>query len=229
MISKYLSTNTKWYEVLKEEFSKEYFLKLMNFIDDEYSKYNVYPEKKNIFKALNTTDFDDVKIVILGQDPYHKKGQANGLAFSVSKGITVPPSLKNIFKELNSYNSTIVSTKSGDLTPWAKDGVLLLNTILTVRENEAYSHSSTGWEIFTDEIIKKISIREKPIVFMLWGNPSRKKKKLILQNKASQHLILEASHPSPLSSYRGFLGSNHFRIANSFLKKHGIQEVNWSL
>ncbi len=214
-----------WDKLLAPEFEKEYYLKLRKFLKEEYSRFNVYPDMFDIFNALKYTDYNDVSAVILGQDPYHGKGQAEGLCFSVKEGVLKPPSLVNIFKEYSS-DLGFKEPESGSLKKWAKNGVLLLNTSLTVREGMANSHSGKGWEIFTNRIIELLNEREKPIVFILWGRNARDKKALIT-NKS--HLILEAAHPSPLSAYNGFFGCRHFSRANEFLRKNGLSEIDWQL
>ena len=212
----------KWDVVLKDEFESPYFEKLGVFVKNEYRHKTIYPEYKDIFNALRYTDYDDVKVVILGQDPYHGDKEAHGLSFSVREGIPMPPSLRNIFKELKD-DIGVVRTQT-DLTDWAKQGVLLLNSIMTVVKDTPLSHKDKGWEIFTDNIIKKLGEREKPMVFILWGSYARSKKELI-QNK--NHLILESVHPSPLSASRGFFGSKPFSKANQFLEKNGMSKINW--
>jgi len=211
-----------WDEILKDDFDSTTYLHLREFLKQEYKNYQVYPKMDDIFNALKYTSYDDVKVVILGQDPYHNVGQAHGLAFSVNKGIETPPSLVNIFKEIKSDLG--IENKSPYLEPWAKQGVLLLNTSLTVRAGQANSHSGKGWEILTDSIIKKLNDRTKPIVFILWGGNARAKKKYITN---SHHLILECAHPSPLSAYNGFFGCKHFSKCNDFLKKNGMMEIDW--
>lgn len=214
--------NKKWDVVLKDEFESPYFEKLGVFVKNEYRHKTIYPEYKDIFNALRYTDYDDVKVVILGQDPYHGDKEAHGLSFSVREGISMPPSLRNIFKELK--DDIGVVRKQTDLTDWANQGVLLLNSIMTVVKDTPLSHKDKGWEIFTDNIIKKLGEREKPMVFILWGSYARSKKELI-QNK--NHLILESVHPSPLSASRGFFGSKPFSKANQFLEKNGMSKINW--
>lgn len=213
-----------WDDILKEEYNKPYFEKLMNFIEDEYSKYTIYPDKNNIYNALKLTPPDKVKVVILGQDPYINKDQANGLSFSVQSGIAIPPSLRNIFREQRK-DLGIIQPNSGDLTKWAEQGVLLLNTTLTVRAGLSNSHQGKGWGIFTDSIIKYLGQKEN-IVFMLWGNNARAKRKLI---DSSKNLILEAAHPSPLSATRGFFGCQHFSKANNYLIEHNLSPIDWQL
>lgn len=213
-----------WDDILKEEYNKPYFEKLMNFIEDEYSNYTIYPDKNNIYNALKLTPPEKVKVVILGQDPYINKDQANGLSFSVQPGIAIPPSLRNIFREQRK-DLGIIQPNSGDLTKWAKQGVLLLNTTLTVRAGLSNSHQGKGWGIFTDSIIKYLGQKEN-IVFMLWGNSAKAKKKLI---DSSKNLILEAAHPSPLSATRGFFGCQHFSKANNYLIEHNLSPIDWQL
>ena len=214
-----------WDLALKDEFKKEYFLKIIEFIDEEYSSKTIYPPYEEIFNAFKLTSLDDVKVVILGQDPYHEKGQAHGLAFSTPEGRPIPRSLKNIFKEINNeYDYPIPS--SGCLEKWAKQGVFLLNTVLTVEEGNANSHSKCGWQTFTDNIIRLLNNHNSRIVFLLWGKQAEKKKELITN---PNHMVLITSHPSPFSARRGFLGSNHFKLANEFLRKNGLDEIDWSL
>lgn len=213
-----------WDDILKEEYNKPYFEKLMNFIEDEYNNYTIYPDKNNIYNALKLTPPDKVKVVILGQDPYINKDQANGLSFSVQPGIVIPPSLRNIFREQRK-DLGIIQPNSGDLTKWAEQGVLLLNTTLTVRAGLSNSHQGKGWGIFTDSIIKYLGQKEN-IVFMLWGNNAKAKRKLI---DSSKNLILEAAHPSPLSATRGFFGCQHFSKANNYLIEHNLSPIDWQL
>lgn len=214
-----------WNEILKEEFEKPYFKKLDAFLKDAYKSHHIFPEYKNIFSALNQTPYQDVKVVILGQDPYHGINQAHGLSFSVKKGTALPPSLRNIFKELAS-DLAVSSPKNGDLTAWAKQGVLLLNAVLTVESGQAYSHANQGWEKFTDKVIESLNKKEHPIVYILWGAAAQKKTKLIDTNK---HFIIKAPHPSPLSSYRGFFGSKPFSKTNNILRRLNLTEINWEL
>ncbi len=214
--------NTKWDKILDDEFKKDYFKNLGVFIKDEYKNKTIYPEYNHIFDALRLTDYDDVKVVILGQDPYHGEGEAHGLSFSVKKGVNIPPSLRNIFKELESDIG--VSRVNTDLTDWANNGVLLLNSILTVVKDTPLSHKNKGWEIFTDFIVESLGKREKPLVFILWGSYARSKKELI---KNKNHLIIESVHPSPLSANRGFFGSKPFSKTNDFLEKNNIERINW--
>ena len=214
-----------WDIILQEEFKKDYYLNLREFLKYEYSHYHVYPNMYDIFNALKYTDFNDVKAVILGQDPYHGPGQAHGLCFSVKKGVVPPPSLKNIFKELHD-DLGLTAPQSGELIPWTKQGVLLLNTVLTVRQGQANSHKGKGWEQLTDAIIKKLNDREKPIAFILWGGNARSKAGLITNPK---HGIFLCAHPSPLSAFNGFFGCRHFSKVNSFLTQNGMEPIDWSL
>ncbi len=214
--------NTKWDEVLKDEIKKPYFKDLGVFVKKEYGCKTIYPEYKNIFNALRYTDYDEVKVVILGQDPYHGMHEAHGLSFSVRKGVKRPPSLDNIFKELK--NDLGIVRTNNDLTDWAKEGVFLLNSIMTVVKDTPLSHKGKGWEIFTDDLIKLLNEREKPIVFILWGSYARSKKELITNKR---HYIIESAHPSPLSANRGFFGSKPFSKANNFLVSQGIKPINW--
>lgn len=212
-----------WKAVLKDEFEKDYFSALTNFVRNEYKTQNIYPPAKLIFNAFDQCPFNNLKVVILGQDPYHGPGQAHGLCFSVNDGVVFPPSLRNIFKELkNDLGKEIPLT--GNLTNWATQGVLLLNATLTVRVNQAGSHQNKGWETFTDTVIQKISEQKNRVVFILWGNYAIGKSKFIDQNK---HLVLSSVHPSPLSASRGFFGNRHFSRANEFLVKNGLEEVSW--
>ena len=214
----------KWDEVLQDLFNSEKYLSLREFLKTEYSTKTIYPSMYDIFNSMKRTDFDDVKVVLLGQDPYHNEGQAMGLSFSVPKGIAVPPSLVNMYKEI--YSELGIPPKNhGDLSGWASQGVLLLNAVLTVRAHQANSHKGKGWEFITDGIIRKISEQKEHVVFLLWGGNARSKKPLIDQNK---HLILECAHPSPLSAYNGFFGCGHFIKTNKYLKEHGISPIDWS-
>ena len=214
-----------WDEILKGEFEKEYYLKLREFLKQEYFTRKIFPNMYDIFNALKYTPYNNVKAVIIGQDPYHGEGQAHGLCFSVREGIEKPPSLKNIFKELHD-DTGFIEPENGTLTKWAEDGVLLLNAVLTVREGQANSHQGKGWEIFTDTVISHLNKREKPMVFILWGRNARNKKNLIT-NPA--HKILEAAHPSPLSAYNGFFGCKHFSKCNEFLRSIGKEEIDWKI
>lgn len=214
-----------WDGIIGDEFKKDYYLNLREFLKREYAKETVYPDMYSIFNALKMTPYSSVKAVILGQDPYHEPGQAHGLCFSVQKGTPPPPSLVNIYKELES-DLGIKPSSSGDLSSWAEQGVLLLNTVLTVRRGCANSHSGKGWEILTDEIIKKLNQRSEPLVFILWGKNARSKKAFITN---PQHCIIESVHPSPLSAFGGFFGSRPFSRTNQFLMKNGIPPINWSV
>ncbi len=213
---------SSWKNILQPEFEKPYFSSLIDFVKQEYQTYTCYPKGKNIFKAFELTPLDEVKVVLLGQDPYHGVGQAMGLCFSVPEGITYPPSLRNIITELKSDTGT--ELKSGDLSDWAKQGVFLLNATLTVRAHEAGSHQNHGWETFTDSVIQKISDEKNAVVFILWGSYAQKKIQLIDTNK---HFIIKSAHPSPLSSHRGFFGSKPFSGANDFLLSKNIKPIQW--
>jgi hypothetical protein len=213
-----------WEDILKDEYNKEYFLNLKKFLEQEYGKYTVFPKKSDIFKSLKLTEYKNTRVVILGQDPYHDDNQANGLAFSVNDGIKLPPSLVNIYKEIESEYQCKVNRR-GNLEYLARQGVLLLNTVLTVRAHNANSHKDMGWEIFTDKIIEKLNEREDPVIFVLWGNNAIKKEKLI--NK-ERHYVLTAAHPSPLSAYRGFFGCNHFKKINEILRYLNKEEIKWT-
>ena len=212
-----------WDEVIGGEFEKEYYLKLREFLKTEYSSQKIYPDMYDIFNALKLTPYNEVKAVILGQDPYHEPNQAHGLSFSVRDGTELPPSLKNIYKELET-DVGIKPASSGDLTPWAKQGVMLLNAVLTVRQGRANSHKGMGWELFTDEVIKKLNERDTPIAFILWGANARSKKALITN---PIHGIFESAHPSPLSAYGGFFGSKVFSRVNKFLIENEIPPIDW--
>ncbi|WP_131537340.1 uracil-DNA glycosylase [Pedobacter nototheniae] len=216
-----------WLAVLNQEFEKDYMIKLKAFLQDEKQNNKViYPKGADIFNALNTTPFDEVKVVILGQDPYHGVGQAHGLSFSVQRGMTVPPSLKNIYKELQTDIEGFKTPNHGNLTHWAEQGVLLLNATLTVRASEAGSHQNQGWEIFTDEIIKALSQKREHLVFLLWGKYAQQKAALIDEKK---HYVLTAAHPSPFSAYNGFFGSKHFSKTNQLLIQNNITPIDWQL
>ncbi|MBR2449196.1 MAG: uracil-DNA glycosylase [Clostridia bacterium] len=215
----------QWDEILEEEFSSPEYLALREFLKTEYSTRTIYPSMYDIFNSMKYTSFDNVKVVLLGQDPYHNEGQAMGLSFSVPDGIDIPPSLVNMYKELNAELG-IPPKKSGNLIGWAKQGVLLLNAVLTVRAHAANSHKGKGWEKFTDSIIKKISDKKEHVVFLLWGGNARSKKPLI---DGKKHLILECAHPSPLSAYNGFFGCGHFKKTNEYLQSYGILPIDWSL
>lgn len=220
-----VNIGNEWDELLKDEFQKEYYLKLRQILAHEYRTQTIYPDMYDIFNALKYTSYSDVKAVILGQDPYHGPGQAHGLCFSVKKGVQPPPSLQNIFKEIQS-DLGIAPPNHGELTAWAQRGVLLLNTALTVRAGQANSHKGLGWETFTDRVIALLNERETPIVFLLWGANARQKAALI-SNPA--HLKLTCAHPSPLSAFNGFFGCKHFSKANEFLTAHGMKEIDWSI
>ncbi|MBM6820540.1 MAG: uracil-DNA glycosylase [Clostridium sp.] len=214
-----------WKDLLEDEFNKEYYQTLRNFLTNEYKTKTIYPDKYDIFNALHFTSYKDIKVVILGQDPYHGPGQAHGLSFSVNPGIKIPPSLLNIYKELNSDLGCYIPN-NGYLKKWADQGVLLLNTSLTVRAGEANSHKSIGWEIFTDKIISLVNEKEDPVVFLLWGNNAIKKKNLITNKR---HLILTSVHPSPLSASRGFFGSKPFSKINNFLISINKKPIDWQI
>lgn len=220
-----VNIGNEWDELLKNEFQSDYYLKLRNFLAYEYKHYTVYPNMYDIFNALKTTSYSDVKVVILGQDPYHGPNQAHGMCFSVKKGVEAPPSLKNIFKELQDDCGCSIPPH-GELTEWAKQGVLLLNTVLTVRAGQANSHANKGWEILTDQIIRLLNEKQTPIVFLLWGRNAQNKISLITN---PNHLILKCVHPSPLSAYNGFFGCHHFSKTNAFLKEHGMKEIDWQI
>ncbi len=214
-----------WAELLANEFTKPYFLDLQKFLEEEYQNHTIYPKKADLFSALNLTPYEKTKVVILGQDPYHGPNQAHGLSFSVLPGVKQPPSLKNIFKELhNDLGCTIPN--HGYLIKWAEQGVLMLNTVLTVRESKPNSHKGKGWEIFTDQVIKVLNQRPQPIVFLLWGKHAQAKKELITE---SHHLILEAAHPSPFSARKGFFGSRPFSKTNQFIVDHGGEKIDWEI
>lgn len=215
-----------WDSIMQGEFEKPYYLELRQKLINEYKTQQIFPNMYDIFNAMKLTSYDDVKCVIIGQDPYHNVGQAHGLSFSVRKGIAPPPSLVNIFKEIKSDVGTDNLGKHGELTKWAENGVLLLNSVLTVRANQARSHHGLGWEEFTTDVIKILNEREKPMVFMLWGGDAKAKQKFITN---PNHLVLKAAHPSPLSAYNGFFGCKHFSQANEFLKAHGMGEIDWSI
>ena len=220
-----VNIGNEWDELLKGEFEKEYYLKLREFLKKEYFTYQVYPNMYDIFNALKYTSYSDVKAVIIGQDPYHGPGQAHGLCFSVQKGIAIPPSLQNMYKELHS-DLGIPPANHGYLKKWTDSGVLMMNAVLTVRGGQANSHRNMGWEIFTDRVIELLNKREQPIVFILWGNNAKQKMKLITN---PNHLILQAAHPSPLSAFNGFFGCKHFSKTNDFLAIHGIAPIDWRI
>lgn len=220
-----MKINNDWDLILKEEFEKEYFKKIESFLDKAYEEKNIYPPRDEIFKSLELSSFEDTNVVILGQDPYYNPGQAEGLSFSVKKGVKLPPSLRNIYKEMNN-DLGLEPAKNGTLISWARQGVLLLNASLTVEEKKPNSHKTLGWQIFTDKIIALLNERERPLVFILWGNFARSKKALITN---SRHLILESAHPSPLSARNGFLGSKPFSKTNEFLKKNNLKVIDWEI
>ena len=214
-----------WDIILENEFQKSYFKELLKFVNQEYKIKTIYPKKCDIFNAFKLTSYKDCKVIILGQDPYHGINQAEGLSFSVKNCVRTPPSLQNIFKEMvNDLGVNYPTTNS--LLPWGLEGILLLNTVLTVEENHPASHKDKGWELFTDEVIKKLNEKETPLVFILWGSFARSKKKFIT-NKI--HYVIESAHPSPFSAYNGFFGSKPFSKTNNFLKKNNIKEINWNL
>ena len=217
--------NNDWDGILQDEFEKPYYKALREFLKKEYKTQTILPDMYDIFNALKATPYGNVKAVIIGQDPYHGPGQAHGMCFSVRKGIPKPPSLVNIFKELEN-DLGIKEPDDGFLEPWAKQGVLLLNSVLTVRKGMANSHAGKGWEIFTDTVIQKINDKNSPVVFLLWGAYAREKAKIVTNKK---HLLLTAAHPSPLSAYNGFFGCRHFSKANTFLTENGISEINWDI
>ena len=217
--------NNQWDDLLKDEFQKPYYQKLRAILAREYQTHTVYPDMYDIFNALRATDYKDVKAVILGQDPYHGPGQAQGLCFSVKPGVPAPPSLKNIFKELKD-ELDIPIPDTGYLMPWAKQGVLMLNTVLTVRAGEANSHKGLGWETLTDRVIELLNDREQPMVFFLWGANAKRKRELLTN---PSHLVLSCAHPSPLSASSGFFGCGHFKACNDFLKKHNMTPIDWRL
>lgn len=217
--------DNSWDEVLEEEFNKPYFQELLLKVDEEYQKHTVYPPQDKIFSAFKLCDYKDIKVVLLGQDPYHGYGQAHGLCFSVLPGVTPPPSLKNIFKEM-ADDVHVSEPNHGCLVSLARQGVLLLNTVLTVREGQPNSHAGLGWQTFTDAVIKKVNELDKPVVFLLWGANAKSKIPLITNKK---HLILSCAHPSPFSAYNGFFGCKHFSKTNAFLKANGREEINWQI
>jgi len=216
---------TDWNPLLRQEFAKPYWAALMDFVKAERSLHQVFPPHEDVFAALHLTSYEDTRVVILGQDPYHGPGQAHGLCFSVMHGVKTPPSLANVFKELEA-DLGIASPNHGNLQDWARQGVLLLNTTLTVRAHEAASHQRQGWETFTDQVIAAVNAKETPVVFLLWGAAARKKRALI---NTTRHIIFEAPHPSPLSAHRGFFGSKPFSQTNTALEAAGLQPINWAL
>lgn len=213
----------RWDEFLQEEYKKDYFKNLMDFVKEEYKTKTIYPKQNEVFNAFRYTDYENLKVVILGQDPYHGPNQAEGLSFSVSNEVLKPPSLKNIFKELES-DLGIPFPEHNSLKPWAKEGVLLLNAVLTVQEHTPTSHKDKGWETFTDNVIKIINEKKEPVVFILWGSYARNKKSLITN---PIHCVIESPHPSPFSAYNGFFGSKPFSKTNEFLKSKGLKEIDW--
>jgi uracil-DNA glycosylase len=215
-----------WDELLKDEFTKDYYLKIRDFLKTEYREKTIYPDMYDIFNALKYTSYSDTKVVILGQDPYHGENQAHGLSFSVKPGIKIPPSLVNMYKELKTDIEGFYIPDNGYLEKWAHEGVLLLNTSLTVIKDNANSHSKIGWTIFTDKIIELLNERSDPVVFILWGNNAKQKESLITNER---HLILKAAHPSPLSAYRGFFGCQHFSKTNTFLTENGLEPIDWQI
>ncbi len=217
--------HNEWDDILKDEFEKDYYLKIRKFLANEYRNRTVYPDMYDIFNALKYTSFSEVKAVIIGQDPYHEPNQAHGLSFSVQKGVEIPPSLVNIYKELED-DLGIKPPSHGNLVTWAKQGVLLLNATLTVRAHEANSHAGIGWQIFTDRVISLLNESPAPIAFLLWGANARRKKELITNKK---HFIIESAHPSPLSAYRGFFGSRPFSKINQFLERNGRAPIDWHI
>lgn len=220
-----LKLPNEWSNALQDETEKDYFKELCTFVEDEYNSNVIYPPKEDVFNALKYTSLEDVKVVILGQDPYFNEKQAHGLCFSVQLGVDVPPSLRNIYTELET-DLGLVRPNNGYLTKWAKQGVLMLNTVLTVRAENPNSHQGKGWEKFTDAIIRKLNEQDRPIVYMLWGKPAQTKIKML---NNPNHLILKAPHPSPLSAYRGFFGCKHFSTANDFLEKNGLLPIDWQI
>lgn len=221
----YEKLDNDWDKFLEKQYEHLYFQKIESFVEKEYREKTIYPPHEDVFNAFRYTPLSQIKVVILGQDPYHEPGQAHGLAFSTPEGRPIPRSLSNIFKEIQSeYGYDIPS--SGCLEKWAKQGVFLLNTVLTVEEGNANSHSKCGWQAFTDNVIKEVNKQEQPIVFMLWGKQAEKKKELLSN---PNHLLLITSHPSPFSARRGFMGCNHFKLANEYLKENNVEEINWKL
>ena len=214
-----------WDEILKDEYQKDYFKNIAMFVNKEYREKTIFPPKSNILRAFKLTDYDNVKVVILGQDPYHGSNEANGLAFAVSKGVRLPPSLQNIYKELYNDLGITVST-NGDLEKWAREGVLLLNSVFTVEKDKPASHKNIGWEQFSDEVIKKVNEKNTPVVFILWGSFAKSKAKYITN---PIHLVITSPHPSPFSAYSGFFGSKPFSRTNEFLRKNNIKEIDWKI
>jgi uracil-DNA glycosylase len=217
--------HNEWWPWLQEEWNQPYFEKLASFVHEAYAQRTIYPPKQLVFSAFENCDLKDIKVVILGQDPYHEPGQAHGMCFSVNPGVPIPPSLQNIYKELHDDLGCYIPD-NGYLMPWAKQGVFLLNTVMTVERGRANSHAGKGWEIFTDHAISKINELDRPVVFLLWGRNARNKAVMIDHQK---HLVLEAAHPSPLSAYHGFFGCRHFSKTNHFLEEHGEKAINWQI
>ena len=224
-MTKKVDIDKSWYEVLNGEFDKPYFFKIREFVRTEYKNKVIFPEPKDIFNAFNSTSFNKVKVVIVGQDPYHGEGQAHGLSFSVNKGVDIPPSLKNIFKEIED-DLGLVPKNSGNLQHWADQGVLLINTVLTVEKGKPHSHKGIGWEEFTNTAIKKLSEKRHGLVFLLWGNSAQEKEKLI---DLDRHLVLKSVHPSPLSAYNGFFGCKHFSQTNNYLESINKSPIEWGV
>lgn len=220
-----INIGNDWDELLKPEIEKEYYKNLRKFLVNEYKTYKIHPDMNDIFSALKLSSYKDTKILLLGQDPYHGEGQAHGLAFSVKPGIAPPPSLKNMYKEIQAELG-ITPPNNGYLISWAKQGILMINTVLTVRDGLANSHKGQGWEIFTDRIIELLNEKDEPVIFILWGNNAKSKKRLITNKK---HFIIEGVHPSPLSANRGFFGCGHFKKVNEILKSLGKKEIDWSI
>jgi len=214
-----------WAQLLEPTFQSHMYQNLQEFLKQEYTEKRIHPDMQDIFNALHYTSYRDAKIVILGQDPYHGPGQAHGFSFSVQPGVKVPPSLRNIYKELH-YDVRMEVPEHGNLLHWAKQGVVLLNTVLTVREKNAHSHKGIGWEVFTDEVIRLLNEREEPLVFMLWGKHAQQKRSMLDESK---HLILTSPHPSPFSAHKGFFGSRHFSKANTFLESKGYEPIEWQV
>lgn len=220
-----VSIGNDWDDILKDEFEKEYYLKLRSELKKEYQSQKIYPNMYDIFNALKYTSYSDARVILLGQDPYHGPNQAHGLSFSVKKGVKVPPSLQNIYKEIHDDLGLPIPAH-GELTGWAKNGVLLLNTVLTVRAGQPNSHKDLGWQTFTDNIVKMLNVRETPLVFLFWGANAKRKRELIT---SPQHLVLEAAHPSPFSAHSGFFGCRHFSKTNEFLVSTGQEPINWQI
>lgn len=217
--------HNNWWPWLQQEWKQPYFVQLSSFVHDAYEKGPVYPPKGQVFAAFEACDLNDVKVVILGQDPYHGPGQAHGMCFSVNPGVDIPPSLRNMYKELNADLGCAIPD-NGYLMPWAKQGVFLLNTCMTVEQSRPRSHAGKGWETFTDHVIRRINEEQHPVVFLLWGRDARSKASMI---DTSRHLVLQAPHPSPLSAHSGFFGCRHFSQANAFLAQHGLTPINWQI